>query len=340
MAMKVVRIAGKRKAELIDLPTPKAKGEFTVVKIHAAPMCTEYKSFRDGVICQSIGHEAAGEVVEVAQAGRVKVGDRVVVMPQIPCGKCSLCLKGEYIHCRNCLDVAEAAGYAHGNGTYAQYMLKQDWLLVPIPDEMSYEHASMACCGLGPTFGAMQTMHVDAFDTVVITGMGPVGLGGVINATYRGARIIAVSRNSFRTNLARELGAEAVINPDDKNALEQVMDLTNGIGFDKAVECSGVPARMRLLIDAVRCKGQIAFVGEAEDLTIKVSNDMIRKGLTLFGAWHFNLSDTPRIMQIIADSADKLDRLITHTFPMNKVQEAFELQLTGQCGKVILRPWD
>jgi len=338
--MKVVRIAGKRKTELIDLPTPKAKGEFTVVKIHAAPMCTEYKSFRDGVSCQSIGHEAAGEVVEVAQAGRVKVGDRVVVMPQIPCGKCSLCLKGEYIHCQNCLDVAEVAGYPHGNGTYAQYMLKQDWLLVPIPDEMSYEHASMACCGLGPTFGAMQTMHVDAFDTVVITGMGPVGLGGVINAAYRGARVIAVSRNPFRANLARELGAEAVINPDDKNALEQIMDLTGGIGFDKAVECSGVPARMRLLIDAARRKGQIAFVGEAEDLTIKVSDDMIRKGLTLFGAWHFNLSDTPRIMQIIADSADKLDRLITHTFPMNKVQEAFELQLTGQCGKVILRPWD
>ena len=338
--MKVVRIAGARKAELIDVPTPKAKGEFIVVKILSAPMCTEYKSFRDGQICQSIGHEAAGEVAEVAQAGPVKVGDRVVVMPQTPCGKCELCLKGEYIHCENCLDVAEAAGYPHGNGTYAQYILKQDWLLVPIPDSMTIDHAAMACCGLGPTFGAMQLMGVDAFDTVLITGMGPVGLGGVINAVYRGARVIAVSRTPYRANLAKQLGAEVVVNPDDKNAEKQIMDLTNGIGADKAVECSGVPERMRLLIDAVRRKGQITFVGEAEDLTIKVSDDMIRKGLALHGAWHYNLADTPRIMRIIADSADKLDKLITHTFGMSKVREAFELQLTARCGKVVLHPWD
>jgi L-iditol 2-dehydrogenase len=338
--MKIVKITGPRKAELVDVGDPKAKGEFAVVKILSAPMCTEYKSYRDGQISQSIGHEAAGEVVDLAQAGPVKVGERVVVMPQLPCGICPLCLKGEYIHCQNCLDLAKVADYPHGNGTYAQYMLKHDWLLVPIPNNMSIDHAAMACCGLGPTFGAMQLMEVDSFDTVLITGMGPVGLGGVINAVYRGARVVAVSRTPFRANLARELGAEAVVNPEDENALEQIMDLTDGRGADKAVECSGVPARMRLLIDTVRRKGQIAFVGEAGDLTIKVSDDMIRKGLTLHGVWHYNLADTPRIMRIVADSADKLDKLITHTFPMSRVQEAFELQLTGRCGKVVVHPWD
>jgi len=338
--MKLVKIAGVRKAEVIDVPTPKAKGEFAVVKILSAPMCTEYKSFRDGQVCQSFGHEAAGEVVDLAQAGPVKVGDRVVVMPQLPCGTCPLCLKGEYIHCKNCLDLAKVADYPHGSGTYAQYMLKQDWLLVPIPDSMTIDHAAMACCGLGPTFGAMQIMAVDSFDTVLITGMGPVGLGGVINAVYRGARVIAISRTPYRANLAKQLGADVVVNPDDKDALQQILDLTDGIGADKAIECSGVPARMRLLIDAVRRKGQIAFVGEAEDLTIKVSDDMIRKGLSLHGAWHYNLADTPRIMRIITDSADKLDKLITHTFGMSKVAEAFGLQLTGQCGKVVLHPWD
>ena len=338
--MKIVKITGAHKAELIDVPTPKAKGEFAVVKILSAPMCTEYKDFRDGQISQSIGHEAAGEVVEVAQSGTVKVGDRVVVMPQLPCGTCPLCLKGEYIHCQNCLDLARVADYPHGTGTYAQYMLKHDWLLVPIPESMTIDHAAMACCGLGPTFGAMQIMGVDSFDTVLITGMGPVGLGGVINAVYRGARVIAVSRTPYRANLARELGAQVVVNPDDKDALGQIMDLTAGVGADKAIDCSGVPARMRLLIDAVRRKGQIAFVGEAGDLTIKVSDDMICKGLALHGAWHYNQADTPRIMQIIADSGDKLDKLITHTFSMAKVSDAFGLQLSGRCGKVVLHPWD
>jgi L-iditol 2-dehydrogenase len=338
--MKIVKITGAQKAELINVPTPGAKGEFAVVKILSAPMCTEYKSYRDGLISQSIGHEAAGEVVEVAQSGTVKVGDRVVVMPQLPCGKCWLCLKGEYIHCQKCLDLARVADYPHGNGTYAQYMLKHDWLLVPIPDNMTIDHAAMACCGLGPTFGAMQLMGVDAFDTVLITGMGPVGLGGVINAVYRGARVIAVSGTPYRADLAKQLGADVVINPDDKDALQQILDLTDGIGADKAVDCSGVPERMRLLIDAVRRKGQIAFVGEAGDLTIKVSDDMIRKGLTIHGAWHYNLADTPRIMRIIADCADKLDKLITHTLPLSKVADAFELQLTAKCGKIVLHPWD
>jgi L-iditol 2-dehydrogenase len=338
--MKIVKITGPRKAELVDAGAPRAKGEFAVVKILSAPMCTEYKDYRDGQAAESIGHEAAGEVVEVAQSGTIKVGERVVVMPQLPCGTCPLCLKGEYIHCQHCIDLAAVADYPHGNGTYAQYMLKQDWLLVPIPDSMTIDHAAMACCGLGPTFGAMQIMGVNSFDTVLITGMGPVGLGGVINAVYRGARVIAVSRTPYRANLAKQLGADVVINPDDKDALQQILDLTDGIGADKAIDCSGVPERMRLIIDAVRRKGQIAFVGEAADLTIKVSDDMIRKGLTLHGAWHYNLADTPRVMRIVADSPDKLDKLITHTLPMSRVAEAFELQLTAKCGKVILHPWD
>jgi L-iditol 2-dehydrogenase len=337
--MKIVRIADKNKAELVDVPDPKAKGEFVVVKIHAAPMCTEYKAFKAGGVHQSIGHEAAGEVVEVAQPGKVKVGDRVVVMPQTPCGKCPLCLAGEYIHCQHVLNLAQATGYTHGNGTYAQYILKQHWLLVPIPEGVSYDHGGMACCGLGPTFGAMQAMEVNSFDTVLITGMGPVGLGGVINGVYRGARVIAVESHPYRARLAKELGTEAVIDPGSENPLKQIMDLTGGVGVDKAVDCSGAAPAQRLLIDAARRKGQVSFVGEAGDLTIKVSDDLIRKGLILRGIWHYNLADTPRIMEVIRKSGRLLDRQITHRFPMSQVQKAFELQLTGECGKIVLYPW-
>ena len=67
---------------------------------------------------------------------------------------------------------------------------------------------------------------------------------------------------------------------------------------------------------------------------------MIRKGISLHGAWHYNLGDTPLIMKIVRESAAKLDMLITHTFPMSNVKDAWELQLTGQCGKVVLHPWD
>jgi L-iditol 2-dehydrogenase len=335
-----VRIVGEKKAELVEVPDPRAIGDYVVVKILSAPMCTEYKAFRDGRPGESIGHEAAGEVVEVAQPGRVAVGDRVAVMPLSACGRCDLCLAGEYIHCQNTADLREATGYTGGGGTYAQYILKADWLLVPIPEGMSFDHGSLACCGLGPTFGAMELMGVDRFHTVLITGLGPVGLGGVINAVYRGARVIGVEGNPYRSALARDLGAEMVIDPEDPEALAQIMALTHGRGADRGVDCSGVPQAQRLLIDAARRKGEIAFVGEGGDLSISVSRDMIRKGLTLRGSWHYPLSRSPRMMSILEDVGEQLDRQITHTFPMDQVQSAFELQLTGQSGKVILHPWE
>ena len=297
--MKRVIVTGKKQAGIAEGPDPKAKEDWVVVKVHVAPMCTEYKAFAEGTNYEHFGHEAAGEVVEVAQPGKVKVGDRVVVMPTSPCGKCVYCLDGEYIHCQDMVNFEAFHGSRHGSATMAQFLVKQDWMLVPIPDGVSYEHAGMACCGLGPTFGAFQSMAVDRHDTVLITGSGPVGLGGVVNAHYRGARVIGVDANKWRAQRALELGAEVVIDPSDEDALQQILALTkNGRGVDKAVDCSGVVAAHRLCIDATRRKGQIAFVGESNaDTPLRISPDMIRKGLTLIGTWHYNMADTIKMME-------------------------------------------
>ncbi len=337
--MKVAVVSAPRQARLEDRPEPHAVGDFVVVKVTVTPMCTEYKAYRDGHYWDMFGHEAAGEVVEVAQPGRVQVGDRVVVMPQYPCGKCSYCISGDYIYCLNNLDPLRETGNASGVSTYAQYVLKQDWLLIPLPDDIPTEHGSMACCGLGPTFGAMQRMAVDAFDTVLITGAGPVGLGGVVNAVFRGARVIVVEPHPFRRQLALELGAAHALDPNDPDVLGQIMDLTGGKGVDKGVECAGTPQAQRLMVDAVRRRGQIAFVAEAGEFTVHVSNDLLRKGLLVHGIWHWNLADAPRMLQVIRKCGHLLDRMITHRFPLSRVQEAWELQLTGNCGKVVLYPW-
>lgn len=336
--MKKATIIAECQAQLVEVPDPQPKDDWVLVKVHTAPMCTEYKGFVDGRPGAYLGHEAAGEVVAVAQPGRVAVGDRVVVMPQAACGQCELCLAGTYIHCQNPDDFAALHGSREGSATMAQYLLKRDWLLVPIPDGMTYDHASMACCGLGPTFGALENMGLSADDTVLITGLGPVGLGGVINARYRGARVIGVDSNRYRAQLARELGAEVVLDPAD--ALDEIMVLTGGRGVDRAVDCAGVVAAHRLCIDAARRRGAVAFVGESSSPTpLTISPDMIRKGLTLVGSWHYNLKDTLRMMRLIAEVSDSLDKLITHRFPLDAVQQAWELQATGDCGKVLLHPW-
>ena len=337
--MKKATILGQQQAGLVEAPTPEPKENWALVKIETAPLCTEYKAFLAGRESQFLGHEAAGEVVSVAQPGRVKVGDRVVVMPQYPCGKCALCLAGDYIHCQHTIDFAAFAGSNEGRATIAQYVLKPDWLLVPVPDGLSIDHASMACCGLGPTFGAFERMQVDGFDTVLIAGLGPVGLGGIVNARYRGARVIGVESHPWRIAKGLELGAETVITPGDR-ALAQIMALTDGLGVDKVVDCSGAVAAHRLGIDALRRRGKMAFVGECLDETpIMASPDMIRKGISLIGSWHYNLQDTPKIMRVIADSGPQLERLISHRFPLEQIQQAWELQASGECAKVLIKPW-
>lgn len=163
-----------------------------------------------------------------------------------------------------------------------------------------------------------------------------------INARYRGARVIGVDSNPYRIQKAKELGAAAVINPMDQDALRQALDLTQQRrGGDKSVDCAGAAVAHRLCIDATRRKGQAAFVGECSaDTVLRISPDMIRKGLTLIGSWHYNLADSLRIMDMIADIGNQLDQFISHRFSMDDIQQAWETQLSGQCAKVILKPWE
>jgi L-iditol 2-dehydrogenase len=337
--MKKAVIVGERRASVVEVPDPQPKEDWVVVKIHATPMCTEYKTFDRGSQAQYLGHEAAGEIVAVAQPGRVAVGDRVVVMPQYPCGKCELCVAGDYIHCQDNVDFQAFTGSREGSATYAQYLLKPAWLLPRIPDGVPYDRASLSLCGLGPSFGAFDAMGVGAFDTVLITGAGPVGLGAVINAKFRGARVIVVESIPYRVERARMLGADAILDPADDRALDAIQELTAGKGVDKALDCSGTVAAERFCVDATRRKGQVAFVGECQDdLQIRVSPDLIRKGLTVRGSWHYNLSLFPKIMQVIQESP-VIEQLITHRFPMSQIQQAFEVSASHQCGKIILDPW-
>ncbi|MEW6358172.1 MAG: zinc-binding dehydrogenase [Planctomycetota bacterium] len=338
--MKKAAIVGECKAELVDAPDPKAKEDWVVVKVHAAPMCTEYKAFVAGNKGAFLGHEAAGEVVEVAQPGKVQVGDRVVVMPLYACGKCALCVSGDYIHCQHTINFAKFTGSPEGSATMAQYLLKPSWMLPKIPEGMSYEHGSLACCALAPSFGAFQRMRLSAFDTVLITGIGPVGFGAIVNALFRNARVIAVESEPWRVERTRQMGVEHVIDPRDEGALKQVKDLTGGVGVDCALDCSGNVKAERFCIDAARRRGQVAFIGECnDDLAIRISPDMIRTGLTLIGSWHYNMNDVPHLMKVI-ERSPLIGLLISHVMPMSRIQEAFELSASRQCAKIILKPWE
>lgn len=334
-------ITDVRRAEIVEVPTPRPIADWALVKVLVAPMCTEYKAYLDGGRHEYLGHEAAGEVVEVAQPCGVKPGDRVVVMPQYPCGRCDLCLSGEYIHCEQCTDFEAFTGSPEGMAAYAQFVLKPAWLLPKAPDDLTIEQASLALCALGPSFGAFDRIGLDALDTVLITGLGPVGLGAIVNARRRGARVIGVESHPWRVDRAIALGAERVLDPRDPDCARQARALTTHNGVDAALDCSGVPAAHRLCIDATRRKGRVAFVGEcAEQTPVRASADLIRKGLTVVGSWHYNRARVNAVFDVIRMMREGAELLVSHVMSMTRVQEAFEISASHDCAKILLHPWD
>ncbi|HET7559723.1 MAG TPA: zinc-binding dehydrogenase [Limnochordia bacterium] len=337
--MKVAAITGEREATLIEAPRPPAKEDYALVKITVAPMCTEYKDFIQGRETDHLGHEAVGEVVDVAQPGKVKVGDRVVVQPQYPCGKCELCVSGNYIHCEHNVDARAFLGCSHGTATMAQFIAKPSWLLSPIPDDISDEHASLALCALGPTFGAFQLTRLTAGESVLITGLGPVGLGGVVNASFRGARVFGVDFNPWRRQRALELGAEAVFDPNDPEVAAQIRARTrNQQGVDVAHDCSGAAQAHKLGLDVLRRKGRFSLNQGFGEAPVGLGH-FVWSGHQLFGAWHYNLADFPLLLEVIRRSPH-VDHLISHVFPLSRLQEAFETLAGQETAKVLLKVWE
>ena len=186
---------------------------------------------------------------------------------------------------------------------------------------------------------AGEAIGVNSQDTVLITGLGPVGLGAVVNARFRNARVIGVEPAPWRANRALEMGAETVLDPNDPDILQKIRGLTEGRGVDCAIDCSGrVPAE-RLCIDATRRRGRVAFVGECrEELTIQVSSDMIRKGLTVVGSWLYNMGDYAKVMKVIRQSP-LIDLLISHQLPMSQIETGFSLLAQGEAAKIVVDPW-
>jgi threonine dehydrogenase-like Zn-dependent dehydrogenase len=335
--VKIATITGRRSAAIVDRPEPRAAGDIVKVQVLVAPTCTEWRQYRDGETTETLGHEAAGVVVDAAGSSRVREGDRIVVMPQHGCGRCALCLAGDHIHCRDQRDVIDETGSETGTATYGQFVIKPDWLLLPVPDDVSLVQASLACCALGPSFGAMERMRVDVLDTVLVSGSGPVGLGALVNAAVRNARAIALEPHPYRARLARALGAFAVVDPTAADALEQIGKLTGGHGADASIETSGASSAAPLLVKATRARGRIAFTSWNGSIEV---NDLVGRGLELHGCWHWNHQrDGERMFETIRRAGPLLDRLITHRFPLEEVTAAWEVQLTGECGKVLLFPW-
>lgn len=343
--MKTVRINGARSVSVVDKPMPQIRGNYVLIKIFVAPMCNEYLAYTQGIYLErnrpdSLGHELAGEVIAAPRGASVQPGDRVVALCGFPCGRCEPCRRGYYAHCTQEEDPREVCGSPSGECGFAEYAIKADWMLEVIPEDLSYEHASMVCCGLGPTFGAMERLDVGPGSTVLITGLGAVGLGGVVNAKARGAYVVGVGRSPYRAALARRLGCDALIDPGQEDPVAATREETNGRGVDFALECSGQEPYQRLAVDALARLGAAAFLAEPGDITVNIANDLVLRGTKLMGSLDINRNDARRLLEAIRPIRDQLDILITHRLPLERIAEAFQAQAVYESGKIVLIPWN
>lgn len=161
---------------------------------------------------------------------------------------------------------------------------------------------------------------------MVIFGLGPMGGAGILVAKALGATVIAVDMIDERLQLAqKELGADYIINGKNEDVVGKIREITGNKGADAALDCSGSPIAENQALDGVRPHGRVAFVGESRESTIRPSEQLIRKQVTLMGSWYFPIQEFAEIMEFIVRKNIPVEKLVTHTFALDEAENAFRL---------------
>lgn len=351
--MKGIVFTGNRQLELREFPDPTPGPGEVVLKIKASGMCgSDLKLYRPapGVATASLGlrsdmgliiagHEPCGIVAAVG-AGvsekQARVGMRVMVHHYRGCGGCPQCSSGWMQLCDT--GVEEIYGVT-GHGAHAPYMKCLARTLIPLPEELTFSTGAAIACGTGTAWGALKRLELQGDETVVVFGQGPVGLSATQLAHHMGARVIAIDVSDSRLQSAKELGADVTINPtatDDVVGL--IRELTHGLGAHAAIDASSAPTARRNAVRCVRTWGKVCFVGEGGEVTLDVSNDMIRRQVTLIGSWTFSSAGQAACARFIADRSIDVDKLFTDRWRLDQAEEAYRSfdQQTGGKGVFLM----
>ncbi len=318
---------------------PKINTGQVLIKIKATAICgTDIAIYtgKYGVAYPLImGHETAGEVIEVgASVEGLQAGDRVAVNPSFYCGKCYLCLRGK----RNLCPHGGLLG-READGAYAEYMAIQGCLVFKIPDNVSYEEATLAQT-LGTVFRAQSIAKIMPGNSVAILGQGPAGLLHTRFAKISGASpLIAISRSNWKLEIAKNYGANLTINSKEEDIIDSILKATNNRGMDIVIEAAGVPNTIKQSVEVVRLGGKILQFGI---LTEPINNfnlfHIYFKELTIFGSRATTGEEFEPSLKLISTGAVDVKPLITHKFPLNKIKDGFELfdKTLGKALKVII----
>jgi len=340
--MKGVVFTGDRQLELRDFPDPEPSEDDVVIEIKASGMCGSdlhvYRSNDTALVGKYIaGHEPCGVVLERGASVPERlapIGARVMVHHYDGCRTCSNCMSGWTQLCEEGSVVYGKSGH----GAHARYMKVPARTLVALPDTLSFTTGAAISCGTGTAYGAIERMELRGGSTLTVFGQGPVGLSATMLGAAMGARVIAVDISAERLERAKSFGADAVVNAAEVDPVETIQELTGG-GTDYALECSGAPEASAAAVRSTRTWGTVCFVGMgAKHATYDVTNDIIRKQLTLLGSWTFSAAGQRDCAQFTAERKLPVDELFTHRFAFDEADDAYKLFDTQTTGKAVLLP--
>ena len=335
--MKVARLHGVGDIRVADEDRPSPGAGESLVRVTAVGLCgSDLHWFTDGGIGDAqlthplvLGHEFAG-VVE----GGPDDGRRVAVDPARPCGACQQCLEGN----RNLCPSVRFAGHGSNDGGLREFLAWPTALLHPVPDSLSDADAAMLE-PLGVALHAHDLGKPRVGGVVAVIGCGPIGLCLVQLARAAGARqVVAVEPLRHRREAAGVMGADVVLDADADNVHAALAAATGGRGVDVAFEAAGNDAGVALAVAAARPGGRVILAGiPGQDSTTFPASVARRKGLTL--KLSRRMKDTyPRATRLAEKGLVDLAPIVSHTFPLERADEAFRAASDRVGLKIIVSP--
>jgi len=321
--------------EIKEVPMPEiTRPDYVLVKVRGSGVCGSdlhsWKVPRPEAVGKMSGHEVAGDIVAVGEdVTNVKPGDRVGVDSVIGCGKCYWCRVGQYHLCPDCFKIRSET-FAQG---FSEYIVGPADHVYKIPDYVGYGEAAIMDV-YGTSIHAINRTNTHMDQTVVIIGAGPIGLSLLDLVNIAGAKGIIIDVIDHPLKFAEKtIGAYETINSTKVDPVKRVMELTDGRGADKVFECVGGRASSVVLpqaVEMVRRKGQVALIGALRpDMELKVNWQKLQWGeidvVPVSGFYHWeNDPEFKMVTDLLIDGKLHATEMITHRFPLEKINEAFE----------------
>lgn len=337
--MKGVVFLGERECLVKDLPDPIPEAGQVRVKLKSSGICGSDLHVYRGLNKEDAkkrgdripGHEPSGVVESLGSGVRhLKEGDRVSIYHYLACGYCKQCASGYLQWC------SQAKGLGGPiDGGHADLIIADERNCVLLPDSLSFSDGAFIACAGGTAYSAMQKLEVSGNDCIAIFGLGPVGLSGLLVAKAMGGKVIGIDISSDRLALARQLGADAVANPNEGDALETVRKFSGGEGVDLAFEASGSAQGRQQIAAGLRRGGKAVFAGVGSNEKTLNLTEIIGRQLTLMGTFVLPLWMAWELVHFLTRHQLSFAPAATHFFPIDKAPEAYRLADEGKTGKVV-----